>query len=65
MPLISLDSAKKLSKEGEENEFSKLKQFISEMPTKFSKHPSANQPPSSMSLGSISRPTVSPHFPSK
>ena len=39
-----------------------MKQFIQEMPTKFSEHPFANQPPSSTSLGSISRPTFSPHF---
>ena len=51
MPLISLDSAKKLKKKEGENKFSRLKQFIQEMPTKFSKHPSANQPPSSTSLG--------------
>ena len=62
MPLISLDSAKKLRKKGGENKFSRLKQFIQEMPTKFSEHPFANQQPSSTSLGSIFHPTFSPNF---
>ena len=39
-----------------------MKQFIQEMPTKFIKHSSANQPPSSRSLGWISRPTTFPHL---